>query len=129
MSDKRKIFASRGFLNRIVFVSLRRHRLLPKRLFTEIAKTGIDDRNVCRDAGKTVRGDGDGGTFGQYKIRAFNGHPVEEASVFELTEAELRPACERRGGLAIHVNPASWARSLNAPCERAALAAWRALHQ
>src|SRR5258707_11722328 len=30
-----------------------------------------------------------GGTFGKDKIRHFNGHLFEEASVFELTEAEL----------------------------------------
>jgi len=31
-----------------------------------------------------------GGTFGKDKIRHFNGHLFEEATVFELTEAELR---------------------------------------
>ncbi len=31
-----------------------------------------------------------GGTFGQHKIRHFNGHLFEEATVFELDEAELR---------------------------------------
>ena len=44
-----------------------------------------------------------GGSFGQYKIRHFNGHLFDDSTVFELTEAELRilgEAAEAR--LAIH---------------------------
>src|SRR5690606_31724865 len=35
-----------------------------------------------------------GGTFGKDKIRHFNGHLFEEATVFELTDRELRKLAE-----------------------------------
>jgi len=80
------------FLNRIVFCFFAEDTgLLPKRLFTEIAKTGIDDPKLFAETlEKLFAVMATGGTFGQYKIRHFNGHLFEEASVFELTEAELR---------------------------------------
>jgi len=80
------------FLNRIVFCFFAEDTgLLPKNLFTEIAKTGIDDPKLFAETlEKLFVVMAKGGTFGKDKIRYFNGHLFEEASVFELTEAELR---------------------------------------
>ena len=80
------------FLNRIVFCFFAEDTgLLPKSLFTEIAKAGIDDPQLFAETlEKLFAVMATGGTFGKDKIRHFNGHLFEEASVFELTEAELR---------------------------------------
>src|SRR6266853_3484631 len=80
------------FLNRIVFCFFAEDTgLLPKNLFTEIAKAGIDDPQLFAETlEKLFAVMATGGTFGKDKIRHFNGHLFEEASVFELTEAELR---------------------------------------
>ena len=79
------------FLNRIVFCFFAEDTgLLPKNLFTEIAKSGIDDpKHFAESLEKLFAVMATGGTFGKDKIRYFNGHLFEEASVFELTEAEL----------------------------------------
>ncbi|HEX4348840.1 MAG TPA: DNA methyltransferase [Verrucomicrobiae bacterium] len=80
------------FLNRIVFCFFAEDTgLLPKNLFTEIAKSGIDDPKLFAETlEKLFTVMAKGGTFGKDKIRYFNGHLFEEASVFELTEEELR---------------------------------------
>src|ERR1039458_9319642 len=80
------------FLNRIVFCFFAEDTgLLPKTLFTEIAKAGIDDPKLFAETlEKLFAVMAKGGTFGKDKIRYFNGHLFEEASVFELTETELR---------------------------------------
>jgi type II restriction/modification system DNA methylase subunit YeeA len=80
------------FLNRIVFCFFAEDTgLLPKNLFTEIAKTGIDDPKLFAETlEKLFAVMAKGGTFGKDKIRHFNGHLFEESTVFELTEAELR---------------------------------------
>src|SRR2546421_219399 len=80
------------FLNRIVFCFFAEDTgLLPKHLFTEIAKAGIDDPQLFAETlEKLFAVMATGGTFGKDKIRHFNGHLFEEASIFELTESELR---------------------------------------
>ena len=80
------------FLNRIVFCFFAEDTgLLPKNLFTEIAKTGIEDPGHFAESLELLFGVmATGGTFGKDKIRHFNGHLFEEASVFELTADELR---------------------------------------
>ncbi len=80
------------FLNRIVFCFFAEDTgLLPKNLFTEIAKSGIDDpKHFAESLEKLFAVMATGGTFGKDKIRYFNGHLFEDASVFELTEDELR---------------------------------------
>ena len=79
------------FLNRIVFCFFAEDTgLLPKKLFTEIAKSGIDDpKHFAESLEKLFAVMATGGTFGKDKIRHFNGHLFEESSVFELTEKEL----------------------------------------
>jgi hypothetical protein len=76
------------FLNRIVFCFFAEDTgLLPKNLFTEIAKAGINDPKLFAETLENLFAVmAKGGTFGKDKIRCFNGHLFEEASVFELTE-------------------------------------------
>ena len=80
------------FLNRIVFCFFAEDSgLLPPKLFTEIAKTALDDpRQFAAATEELFRVMAKGGLFGQHKIRHFNGHLFEEATVFELNEAELK---------------------------------------
>jgi type II restriction/modification system DNA methylase subunit YeeA len=89
---QRKNLRIARFLNRIVFCMFAEHtRLLPENLFTEILKTAVDDPAhfaETLEALFTVMATG--GNFGPYKIRHFNGHLFEDATVFELAEDELR---------------------------------------
>ena len=89
---QRKNLRIARFLNRIVFCFFAEDTgLLPKHLFTEIARAGIDDPKLFAETLENLFAVmARGGTFGKDKIRCFNGHLFEEASVFELTETELR---------------------------------------
>ena len=80
------------FLNRIVFCLFAEDTgLLPPRIFTEITKAGLDDpRFFAERMEELFRVMAKGGSFGSQKIRYFNGHLFEEATVFELTEPEIR---------------------------------------
>ena len=80
------------FLNRVVFCFFAEDTgLLPKNLFSDIAKTGIDEPKLFAETlEKLFAVMAKGGTFGKDKIRHFNGHLFEDSTVFELTEAELR---------------------------------------
>ncbi len=79
------------FLNRIVFCLFAEDtQLLPPKLFTEILKTaGNDPAHFARTLESLFAMMAIGGAFGPHKIRHFNGHLFEEATVFELNEAEL----------------------------------------
>jgi len=88
---QRKNLRIARFLNRIVFCFFAEDTgLLPKNVVTEIFKTGVDDpthfAEVLEDLFRKMA---KGGTFGAHKIRHFNGHLFEEATVFELTEEEI----------------------------------------
>jgi len=88
---QRKNLRIARFLNRIVFCFFAGDTgLLPKNVVTEIFKTGVDDpahfAEVLEDLFRKMAR---GGTFGPHKIRHFNGHLFEEATVFELTEQEI----------------------------------------
>ncbi len=80
------------FLNRIVFCMFAEDtRLLPADLFTEILKDAIDDpAHFARILEELFNVMATGGSFGQYKIRHFDGHLFDDSTVFELDEAELR---------------------------------------
>ena len=102
---QRKNLRIARFLNRIVFCFFAEDTgLLPKDLFSELLKTGLDDpHHFAGTLEKLFAVMARGGTFGHHKIRHFNGHLFEDSTVFELTEDELRQAGRRRrGGLAIH---------------------------
>jgi len=89
---QRKNLRIARFLNRIVFCFFAEDSgLLPKRLFSEIAKTALDDpKRFAIVLEELFRVMAKGGMFGYHQIRHFNGHLFEEATVFELDEAELK---------------------------------------
>jgi hypothetical protein len=90
--EQKKNLRVARFLNRVVFCFFAEDTgLLPKNLFSAIAKTGIDDPKLFAETlEKLFAVMAKGGTFGKDKIRCFNGHLFEDSTVFELTEAELR---------------------------------------
>ena len=88
---QRKNLRIARFLNRIVFCFFAEDTgLLPKHVVTNIFKAGVDDpphfSEVLEELFQTIA---KGGTFGEHKIRHFNGHLFEDATVFELTEEEI----------------------------------------
>jgi type II restriction/modification system DNA methylase subunit YeeA len=88
---QRKNLRIARFLNRIVFCFFAQNSgLLPKDVVTDIFKAGVDDpahfAEVLEDLFQKMA---KGGTFGAHRIRYFNGHLFEEATVFELTEKEI----------------------------------------
>ncbi|HEY9171905.1 MAG TPA: DNA methyltransferase [Verrucomicrobiae bacterium] len=89
---QRKNLRIARFLNRMVFCFFAEDTgLLPRKLFSELLKTGLDDLHHFAVAlEKLFQVMARGGPFGHHKIRHFNGHLFEDATVFELTEAELR---------------------------------------
>ncbi len=80
------------FLNRIVFCMFAEDtRLLPEDLFTDILKAATDDpAHFAKTLENLFHVMAKGGSFGQHKIRHFNGHLFEDSTVFELNEDELR---------------------------------------
>ena len=84
------------FLNRVVFCFFAEDTgLLPKKLFSEIARIGIDDRQQFAEALENLfRVMAKGGSFGHHRIRHFNGHLFDEATVFEMTDGEIRLLAE-----------------------------------
>jgi len=89
---QRKYLRIARFLNRIVFCFFAEDTgLLPKKLFSDLLKTGIDDlHHFAETLEKLFKVMAKGGTFGKDKIRYFNGHLFTDSTVFELTEEELR---------------------------------------
>ena len=79
------------FLNRVMFCFFAEDTgLLPKGLFSEIARIGLDDKQQFAEALEQLfRVMSKGGLFGHHKIRHFNGHLFEEVTVFELTDEEI----------------------------------------
>ena len=80
------------FLNRIVFCFFAEDTgLLPKNLFSEIAKVGLESKQEFTESLEQLfRVMAKGGMFGPRKIRHFNGHLFEDVTVFELTDDEIR---------------------------------------
>ncbi len=89
---QRKNLRIARFLNRIVFCLFAEDtRLLPEDLFKEILKAAPGDTaHFAKTLEELFRVMATGGSFGQHKIRHFNGHLFEDATVFELNEDELR---------------------------------------
>src|SRR5204862_3353460 len=89
---QRKYLRIARFLNRIVFCFFAQStNLLPKKLFSDLLKTGVDDlHHFAETLEKLFKVMAKGGTFGKDKIRHFNGHLFEDSTVFELTEDELQ---------------------------------------
>ena len=89
---QRKNLRIARFLNRVVFCFFAEDTgLLPKNLFTELLKSGVDDlKHFAKTLENLFAVMAKGGAFGKDKIRHFNGHLFEDFTVFELTEDELR---------------------------------------
>ncbi len=93
---QRKNLRIARFLNRVVFCFFAEDTgLLPKSLFSDIAKAGLaDPKHFAQTLESLFAVMAEGGSFGKDKIRHFNGHLFEDSSVFELTEDELRKLAE-----------------------------------
>lgn len=93
---QRKNLRIARFLNRLVFCFFAEDTgLLPPNLFSDLLKLGLDDPHHLATAMENLFAVmATGGTFGKDKIRHFNGHLFEEATVFELTDTELKKLAE-----------------------------------
>src|SRR6267378_3792666 len=82
---QRKNLRFARFLNRIVFFLFAADTgLLPGHIFSEITKAGIEDPHFFAERLEELfRVMAKGGSFGMHRIRHFNGHLFEEATVFE----------------------------------------------
>jgi len=87
---QRKSLRIARFLNRLIFCFFAEDTgLLPKNLFSDLAKTALDDPHQFSQTLESLfRTMAKGGMFGLHKIRHFNGHLFEESTVFELNEDE-----------------------------------------
>jgi type II restriction/modification system DNA methylase subunit YeeA len=92
----RKTLRIARFLNRLIFCFFAEDTtLLPKKLFSDLAKTALDDPHQFSQTLESLfRTMATGGMFGPYKIRHFNGHLFEDSSVFELNDDERRILAE-----------------------------------
>ena len=92
----RKSLRIARFLNRLIFCFFAEDTgLLPKKLFSDLAKTALDDPHQFSQALESLfRTMAKGGLFGLHKIRHFNGHLFEESTVFELNDEERRSLAE-----------------------------------
>ncbi len=79
------------FLNRLVFCFFAEDtELLPKGIFSEVCEIGKEDpQHFAESLEDLFKSMAKGGRFGTHKIRHFNGHLFEEATVFELTPDEI----------------------------------------
>lgn len=93
---QRKNLRIARFLNRLVFCFFAEDTgLLPPDLFSNLLKGGLDDpHHLATTMESLFRVMADGGIFGKDKVRHFNGHLFEEATVFELTDDELKRLAE-----------------------------------
>ena len=89
---QRKNLRIARFLNRVMFCFFAEDTgLLPRKLFSEIARVGLEDKQQFAESLEQLfRVMSKGGLFGHHKIRHFNGHLFEDVTVFELTDEEIR---------------------------------------
>ena len=89
---QRKSLRIARFLNRLIFCFFAEDTdLLPKKLFSELARTALDDpQHLSRTLESLFHAMATGGLFGAHKIRQFNGHLFEDATVFDLNDDERR---------------------------------------
>lgn len=125
---QRKNLRIARFLNRLIFCFFAEDTgLLPKNLFSDIAKIALEDPHQFSQALESLfRTMAKGGMFGQHRIRHFNGHLFEDTTVFELNDDERRILVEAAEADWQFVEPSImgtlFARGLD-PSQRAALGA------
>jgi len=121
------------FLNRIVFCFFAEDTgLLPKNLFSEIAKVGLESKQEFNESLEQLfRVMSKGGMFGHRKIRHFNGICSRMSRFLNLRTMKSAGWQTRRSRIGNLSSLASWARCLNARStgRQSSRAAWRALHQ
>ena len=95
------------FLNRITFCFFAEDvGLLPEGTFTDVTKAGLDDPHFFAERLQELfAAMAAGGSFGPRKIRPFNGHLFEEATVFELTAEEIRALADASESDWQHIEP------------------------
>lgn len=88
---QRKNLRIARFLNRLVFCFFAEDtELLPKGIFSDICQLGLKDpQHFAESLEDLFKCMAKGGRFGTHKIRHFNGHLFEDATVFELTPDEV----------------------------------------
>ncbi len=125
---QRKNLRIARFLNRLIFCFFAEDTgLLPRNLFSDIAKLALEDPHQFSVALESLfRTMARGGMFGHHKIRHFNGHLFEEATVFDLNDEERHLLVEAAEADWQYVEPSImgtlFARGLD-PDQRAALGA------
>jgi hypothetical protein len=126
--EQKKNLRIARFLNRLVFCFFAEDTgLLPKNLFSEIAKIGLENKDrFIETLQRLFRVMAKGGNFGKDKIRYFNGHLFEDSTVFDLSDDERRLLAEASEADWQFVEPSImgtlFARGLD-PDQRAALGA------
>jgi len=126
--EQKKNLRIARFLNRLVFCFFAEDTgLLPKNLFSEIAKIGLENKDrFIETLQRLFRVMAKGGNFGKDKIRYFNGHLFEDSTVFDLSDDERRLLAEASEADWQFVEPSImgtlFARGLD-PGQRAALGA------
>ena len=80
------------FLNRLVFCFFAEDTgLLPENIFGEVCALGLKDpTHFAESLEDLFKCMAKGGRFGTHKIRHFNGHLFEDATVFELLPEEIK---------------------------------------
>ena len=125
---QRKNLRIARFLNCLIFCYFAEDTgLLPKSLFSDLAKTALDDPHQFAQALEFLfRTMAKGGLFGHHKIRHFDGHLFEDSTVFELNDEERRMLADAAEADWQFVEPSImgtlFARGLD-PDQRAALGA------
>ena len=87
------------FLNRLVFCFFAEDTgLLPKNIFGELCAGGLNDpKHFAESLEDLFECMAKGGRFGTHKIRHFNGHLFEDATVFELLPDEIEKLADAAG--------------------------------
>jgi type II restriction/modification system DNA methylase subunit YeeA len=87
------------FLNRLVFCFFAEDTgLLPENIFGEVCAAGLEDpKHFAESLEDLFQCMAKGGRFGTHKIRHFNGHLFEDATVFELLPDEIEKLADAAG--------------------------------
>lgn len=95
------------FLNRLTFCFFAEDtELLPRGIFSEILKGGEADPLFFAERLEALfRAMAGGGSFGPCRIRHFNGHLFEDATVFELTPGEIADLADASGADWQYIEP------------------------
>lgn len=105
---QRKNLRIARFLNRLVFCFFAEDtELLPKGIFSDVCQLGLKDpQHFAESLEDLFKCMAKGGRFGTHKIRHFNGHLFEDATVFELTPDEIRKLAKAAGANWQNIRPA-----------------------